>query len=176
MVTPEVVSAAAAVVSAVGGAFAAIAAFRSADSARVAQQAAATAELRAALRQIGVTATEVLIEAERIASRGDDLKIAYRSLFIFAGQVGGSREALYDSAVDEKMKHATELSEYSKLFASNTGKLDSAPPEEIDRIQVRLSSILTEIRALREDIEREISGVEGQSATYRDKAIMGAMK
>ena len=76
MDTPEVVSTVAAIVSAIGGAFAALAAFRSADSARVAQQAAVAAELRAALRQIGTTATEMLIEAERIASRGNDLKIA----------------------------------------------------------------------------------------------------
>lgn len=176
MGTPEVISAAAAIVSAVGGAFAAFAAFRSAESARVAQQSAAAAEHRAALRQIGVTATEALIEAERIASRSNDLKIAYRSLSIFAGQVGGSREALYVSAIDEKLKHASGLSGYAKLFASNTGKLDNAPPEETDRVQVRLSNTLTEIRALREDIERELSGVEGQSATYRDKLIKGSMQ
>ena len=175
MGTPEIVSAAAAVVSAVGGAFAAMAAFRSAESARVAQQAAATAEHRAALRQIGITATEVLIEAERITSRSNDLKLAYRTLFVFAGASGGSRQNLYDSAVDEKLKHASELSDYAKLFVAAYGKLDNAPPEETDRVQVRLSNTLTEIRALREDLERELSGVEGQSATYRDKAIKGAM-
>lgn len=176
MGTSEVVSAAAAVVSAVGGVFAAMAAFRSADSAWVVQQAAATAEHRAALRQIGVTATEVLIEAERISSRGGDLKIAYRSLFVLAGQIGGSREALYDAKVNEKLNRASELSEYAKLFAGNTRKLDNAPPEETDRVHVHLSNAFTEIRALREDIEREIAGIEGQSATYRDKAIMEAMK
>lgn len=172
---PEVVSAAAAVVSAVGGALAALAAFRSAESARIAQQAAAGAEHRAALRQIGITATEVLIEAERIVSRGNDLKLAYQTLFAFAGRAGSSRQTLYDSAIDEKLQHASKLSDYAKLFTTAAGKLDSAPPEETDRVQVRLSNTLTEIRALREDLERELSGVEGQSATYRDKAIKGAM-
>lgn len=175
MVTPEVVSAVAAVVSAAGGAFAAFAAFRSADSAKVAQQAATAAEHRAALRQIGITATEILIEVERFASRGSDLKIAYRTLSTFAGQAGGSRQSIYDKAVDEKLKYVAELSEHAKLFANNAGKLDNAPPKETDRVQVRLSSALTEIRALREDIERELAGVEGQSATYRDKVIKGAM-
>lgn len=174
MGTPEIVSAAAAVVSAVGGAFAALAAFRSAESARVAQQAAAAVEHRAALRQIGTTATEVLIEVERIASRGNDLKIAYQTLFTFAGRSGGSRKNL-DSAVDEKLKHASELGDYAKLFTTAAEKLDGTPPEETDRIQVRLSNTLTEIRALREDLEHELSGVEGQSVTYRDKAIKGAM-
>ena len=175
MGTPEVISAAAAVVSAVGGAFAALAAFRSAESARVTQQAATAAEHRAALRQIGTTATEVLIEAERIASRGSDLKIAYRTLFTFAGQSNGSRRNIYDATVDEKLKHASELGDYAKLFTAAAEKLDGTPPEETDRVQVRLSNTLTEIRALREDIERALSGVEGQSAAYRDKVIKGAM-
>lgn len=175
MGTPEVVSAAAAVVSAVGGAFAAWAAFRSAESARIAQQAGAAAEHRAALRQIGTTATEVQIEVERIASRGNDLKIAYRTLFTFAGQLGSSRNNLYDAAVDEKLKRASELGGYAKLFTTAAAKLDGTPPEETDRVQVRLSNTLTEIRALREDLERELSSVEGQSATYRDQAIRGTM-
>jgi hypothetical protein len=162
MGTPEVVSAVAAVVSAAGGA-------------KVTQQAATAAEHRAALRQIGITATEILIEVERFASRGSGLKIAYRTLSTYAGQAGGSRQSLYDKAVDEKLKYVAELSEHAKLFANNAGKLDNSPPEETDRVQVRLSSALTEIRALREDIERELAGVEGQSATYRDKVIKGAM-
>ncbi len=175
IVTPEVISAAAAVASAVGGAFAAFAAFRSAESARVAQQVAAAAEQRAAVRQIGTTATEVIIEAERIASRCCDLKIAYRTLFTFAGQSNGSRQKIYDAAVDEKLSHASELGDYAKLFTAAAEKLDGTPPEETDRVQVRLSNALTKIRALREDLERELSGVEGQSATYRDKAIKGAI-
>ena len=68
----EIISSVAAVVSAVGGTFAAVAAFRSAESARVAQQAGTAAKHRAALRQVNITAAEVLIEAERIADRGKD--------------------------------------------------------------------------------------------------------
>lgn len=176
MNSPEIVSAAAAVVSAVGGAFAAFAASRSAKSAQIAQEAAAAAEHRAALRQIGVTATEILIETGRITARANALKSAYRSLAILAGQYGGSRQQLWESAIDEKLKHASELSKYAKSFASTSGKLDHAPPEETDRVQVRLTNTLSETRALREDLERELFGVEGQSAAYRDKAIMGSMK
>lgn len=167
----DVVSATAAVVSAVGGTFAAFAALRSAESARVAQQAGAAAEHRAALRQIGISATEVLIEVERFESRGKDLKTAYRTLSSFAGQSGGSRQKLYDAVVDEKLKHASKLGDYARLFTTAAARLDGTPPEETDRVQVRLTNALTEIRALREDLERELSGVEGQSATYRDRAI-----
>lgn len=170
MGTSEAVSAIAAVVSAVCGAFAALAAFRSAGSARVAQQTSTAAEQRAALRQIGTTATEVLIEAKRVASLGNDLKIAYRILFTLAGQFGGSRQNLYDLAVDEKLKSASELGGYAKLFTTAAEKLKGTPPGETDRVQVRLSNSLTEIRALREDLEHELAGVEEQSATYRDKA------
>lgn len=175
MSLPEIISAGAAVVSAIGGGFAALAAFRSAASARATQQSAAAAEHRAALRQIGQTATEVVIEGQRVAERANYLKSAYGSLFVFAGQSGGSRQARYDLAVDEKIKRASDLCDYAKVFTSISGKLDDAPPEETDRVQTNLSSALTEIRALREDLERELAGADGQSASYRDRVLKGEM-
>lgn len=174
-ITPDIVSATAAVVSAIGGAFAAWAAFRSAGSARVAQQAAADSERRASLRQIATTASEVLIEAQRVESRGHDLKSAYRSLFVIAGSGGGSRQALYDTAVDEKLKEAQGLADSAKVFSSSPRSLEDAPPDEIDRVQLKLSTALTKVRALREDIEREFTSAEGQSAAFRDKALLGFM-
>lgn len=165
---PELVSAAAAVVSAIGGTLATLAAFRSAETARVTQKAAAAAEHRAALRQIGTTATEILIELKRITTRGNDLKSGYRVLFTTAGQVGSSRKNLYDASVDEKLMLASQLADYAKLFTAANTKLDSTPPEETDRVHVRLSNILTEVRALREDLERELSSVEAQSAVFGD--------
>lgn len=134
----EVISTSAAVISALGGAVAAFAAFRSAEAARVTQQAVASAEHRAALREIGITAKEVLIEAERISSRGNDLKLAYQSLFIFAGQPGSSRHNVYDKIVDERLKHASELSDYAKLFATSPEKLNGTPPEETDHVRARI--------------------------------------
>lgn len=171
--TAEIVSATSAVVSAIGGAFAAWAAFRSADSARVAQQAAKDTEHSASLRQIAVTASEVIIEAQRVDSRGGDLKRAYRTLFAFAGANSNSRLERYDVAIDEKIKIAANIKHHAKLFTSWPGSLEKAPSEEFDRVQILLSTNLNELGALREGIEREFSSVEGQSSTYRDKVIRG---
>lgn len=81
----EVVSAIAAVASAVGTVLATWAAFRSAGSAQLAQQAAAEAERRFAFRQLCLTAGEVIVEFRRVESRAVDAKQAYTTLFAFSG-------------------------------------------------------------------------------------------
>lgn len=168
-----VISATAAVVSAVGGLFAAIAAFRSAESAREARETALTSEKRAVLRQLTVTANEVLVEARRAESRGAELRLAYRTLFIFGGSSGGSSEALYLAEVDKKLAELGELSENAKPFAFGQDSLMNGPIDEIESRETKLAQVLTRVRAIREDLEREHASVEGQCTIYREKAIQG---
>jgi hypothetical protein len=169
--SPELVSAGAAVVSAVGGAFAAFAAFRSAASARAAQEAAAATEKRTVLRQVAITANDVLVEVERVESRSLVLKQGYRSLFTFGGSSGGSREALYLKAVDEKVASVQALASIAKPFVSGGSDLANATLEEINENEIKLTQALSQVRATREDLEREHASVEGQCATYRENAI-----
>ncbi len=126
-----IISAVAAVVSAIGGGFAAVAAFRSAASARDARESAEISEKRAALRQLTVTANEVLVEARRAESRGAELKLAYRALFIFGGSSGGSNEGSYLAEVDKKLAEVTKLSEHARPFASGQDGLMNGPVGEI---------------------------------------------
>ncbi len=160
--TVEVISVGAAAVSAIGGALAAWAAHRSAVSAQEAQTAAFDAERRAGLRQIGQIASELLLEGRRVESRANETKLAYQTLFAFSGSTGGSRQKLYISQVDEKLKGAEKRIEYAKLFAPEPAKLKTIPLDEIDRVQTNVLATLTEVRALREDFEREYAGVEAQ--------------
>jgi hypothetical protein len=169
--TAAVVSSVAAVVSAIGGAFAAIAAFRSAGSARDAREAAQISEKRAALRQLTVTANEVLVEVRRAESRAAVLKLSYRTLFVFGGSSGGSREGLYLGKVDKKLAEIVNVSEAAKPFAAGQDHLMNGPVEEICTREIRMAQLLTQARAIREDLEREHAAVEGQCATYRDMAI-----
>lgn len=171
-----VISAVAAVVSAVGGAFAAVAAFRSAASAREAHDAVQISEKRAALRELAVTASEVLIEARRAESRGGELKLSYRTLFTFGGSSGGSRESLHLAEVDKKIAEVTKLSEYAKPFASGPDSLMNGPLDEISNREMKIAQVLTQVRAIREDLEREHTSVEGQCTTYREKAIRGTTR
>jgi len=97
-------------------------------------------------------------------------------LAVFSGSVGNSRIDLYLSAVSEKTKRAGELSSHAQLFSGNTGSLERVPLEEIDRVHMSLSTALTEVRALREDLEREHAFVDGQCAVYRDKVVRSSSK
>ena len=174
MTDPAVmISAIAAVVSAVGGAFAAVAAFRSAGSARDAYEAAQVFEKRSALRQLTVTASEVLVEGRRAESRCVELKLAYRTLSVFAGAAGGSAERECLANVDKKLEEVTKLLEYAKPFASDRDSLMNGPLDEIISRETKMLQVLTQVRAMREDLEREHASVEGQCTTYREKAIQG---
>lgn len=166
-----VISTIAAVVSAVGGAFAAVAAFRASGFARDAHQAAQLSEKCAAFRQLTVTANEVLVEARRGQSRGSDLKAAYRTLAVFSGASGGSHETLYVSEVDRKLSDISNLAESASPFSSDQENLINGPVEEINSRETRMAQILTAIRAVREDLEREHASIEAQCATFREKAI-----
>lgn len=168
-----VISAIAAVVSVVGGGFAAVAAFRSAGSARDAREDAQVSEKRTALRQLTVTANEVLVEARRTESRGAELKLAYRTLAAFSGNSSGSREGLYLVETDKKLAEVTKLSEYAKPFAPGQDGLMNGPVDEIGSRETKMAQVLTQVRAIREDLEREHASVEGQCTTYREKAIQG---
>lgn len=166
--TSELLSIAAAVVSAVGGAFSAWAAFRSAGSARVAQEEAAKAGRRAALRQVSETAGIVISEVERIQARGPQLQRSYHSLFALSGGLSNSRLPLHLDAVDKKVKKATALAEDARLFTSEAKSLIDASIEDIDRVQIRLSNSVITTRGVREDLEREESSVEAQVAERRE--------
>jgi hypothetical protein len=170
----EYISAAAAVVSAIGGAFAAVAAFRSAASARDAREAAQVSEKRAALRQLTLTAAEVLVEEQRVDARAADLKSSYRDLFTFAGQsAGGKREGMLLSEIEKKITEVTKLSNYAKPFTSESSALRNGPLEEINIREIKLAQKLTQVRAIREDLEREQASVEGQCTTFRERALRG---
>lgn len=172
MASPELISAVAAVVSAVGGAFAAVAAFRSAASAREAQDSAEEAQRRVALREVVATAAQVSIENQRAQGRIQELTLAYNSLSVFSGSSENSGIQLAEASATAKANRALQLLEYSKLFAAGAASLEFAPSADIDRVQVRLSSGLLEVRAIREDLEREHSFIERQCAEHRESRSM----
>lgn len=169
----SVISVVAAAVSAIASAFAAVAAFRSAASARAARDSADKSEKRTALRQLALTANEVLVEARRAELRAAELKSAYRTLFTFGGSSGGSREGLYLAKVDKELGEITKFSEIAKPFISGQEGLMNGPLEEISGRETKLAQTLTQVRAIREDLEREHASVEGQCATYREIALRG---
>jgi hypothetical protein len=75
--------------------------------------------------------------------------------------------------VDKKLAEVTKLSEFAKRFTSGQEDLLNGPLEEIGSRETRIAQTLTQVRAIREDLEREHASVEGQCATYREMAIRG---
>jgi hypothetical protein len=164
----ELVSAAAAVVSAIGGAFAAWAAYRSADSARASQRAAEEAERRASLRQVAATCSEIITEAKRVETRGNQTKLAYNTLAAFSGSLGNSAISIRLNEVDAKVQRSSELATHAKLFVDGASALGQAPSDELDRVELRESSALVEVRAVREELELELSDLQAQIAQRRE--------
>lgn len=162
-----------AVVSAIGVVLSAFAAFRSASSARQAQRTVAEAERRASLRQVALTATEVLVEFRRAQARGNEAKRAYGGLAAFSRNTGSDRQVMYVQAIEDKIQGLVPRADNAKLFAFQSEKLLLVPMADIERVQTDLSNSLTEIRALREDLEREHALVHAQCEVYRERAIRG---
>ena len=173
MSTPELVSALAAVTSAVLGGFAAVAAFRSADSARKAHLAVDEAERRAVLRQLILTAKDIELEANRCVDVAELAGRSHRGLANFAGGLGGSRHQLAKDALTEKTKRAEVIGSEGKLFATWPSSLETAPLSEIDRVLTKLLGLLSEAKAMRDDLERGRTDVERQCDAYRNKVIGG---
>lgn len=169
--TAEIVSALAAVLSAIGGGFAAVAAFRSADSARKAQSSADETERRAVLRQVVLTGKDIELEAKRCIDAVTLTSRSYTDLASFTGTLGGSRYQLKKDALEEKGKRAEMIESEGKLFGTWPSNLERAPLGEIDRVLTKLLALLSEVKGMREDLERDRADVERQCDAYRNKAI-----
>lgn len=166
--TTELVSAVAAVVSAIGGALAAWAAYRSADSARASQRATEEAERRASLRQVAATCGEIITEAKCVETRGNRTKLAYNTLAVFSGSIGNSAITIRLNEVDAKVQRSADLAKHAKLFVDGASALVQAPSEELDRVQLRESIALVEVRALREELDLELAELQSQIAQCRE--------
>ncbi|MCK9992235.1 MAG: hypothetical protein Dbin4_00755 [Alphaproteobacteria bacterium] len=170
----EIVSAVTPIATLIITGLATLAAFRSADSARIAQQALSDAEYRAARRQIGTTAIELLAQGKLIDSRCNDLKNSYRTLFAFANRTGsGILDKTLDE-IDESLKKNFERSDFAKLFTTSVTSLTKVSLDEIDRIQMRLSALLAESHAELQEFDQKHSSIEGQITPYREKTIRGS--
>lgn len=167
----EILSVVAALISAIGTMFAARAAHKSAESAKRTEEAAASSERRSSLSQIALAAVEVITEAKRITAKGEETKVAYKDLAVFAGSAGSSRLELFKKKIEEKVKLAAGKSDHARLFVNPFENLGSAPVEEIDRVQTTLLANHRELSAILGELNDECAFVQGQCAEYRQKAI-----
>lgn len=164
-------SAFAALVSAVGGAAAAVAAFRSAGSATAALRAAREAEKRANLREIASTAAALAVEVERVQLRTNDLLIEYRDAEIFSGSREHTGFKELRDQVNASASKATDLGSSAAPFLEGAKSLRDAPLDEIDRVQLRLSQALVNVRAIREELQGKHASVSKENFAQRERRL-----
>jgi len=112
-----------------------------------------------------------LVEAQRIRSAAQQLSIAYDTLSVFSGSYQNSGIEQSKVKVAALAAQAEEVGKYANLFSDAGAKLRQAPPEEVDRIQLKLSADRAEVITLREELEREAASIEAQNAQYRQRAL-----
>ena len=171
MTDAEIMASTTAVLGLVIAALSALAAFRSAQSARAAQRWAEESAHMTATLTASRTAAEVLVELQRIKSLAGQAALAYRTLAVFSGsyQNSGIQEA--EAKVSEMVNQAEELGKHARLFEDTANKLAAVPPDEVARVQLRLSSSQAQVVALRIELEQIVASVEAQNAQYRERAL-----
>lgn len=166
-----IISAIAAVISAIGGAVACVAAFRSAKHAKDTFDAGQLSEKRLVLRQLSITAHQVVVEVERIKWTAQGLKVAYQTLLTFAGQFGSSKQNPYTQEVDTKIQEAESLLEKARPFTTFQETLINGPLEEISSREVTIAQSLARAKAIREKLDEELRSIEAQNQTHRERVL-----
>ncbi|WP_148861231.1 hypothetical protein [Marinobacter fonticola] len=170
----SIISVIASVVSAAGGAIACIAAFKSAGHAKRAFEESQKADKRFALRQLSLTAHQIVVEVDRIKWLAQGLTAAYKALAVFNNATGNSRVPLMTNEVAKKVRVAEQLGEKAKPFVDVKTALLNGPLEEISDREIAMTQYLTEAIALRGKIEIELADIQAKNATHQEIAIRNA--
>ncbi|WP_394790262.1 hypothetical protein [Rhodoferax sp.] len=171
MTTAEVFSLAATVICLLCLALAAMAAYvarRAAGAARDAQTATALLLRQQEVHEAVAAASAVQREAEHAQRLAAELSRAYGLLGLFADSFGDIDMQQSQQMADTKADLAGEIANHAQEFVSSSHhQLDEAPPQEIDRAVHGFHKALAEVRAMREDVEREQAAVERQRTSLR---------
>lgn len=163
----EIVSAVAAVISALGGAFAAIAAFRSAAMARAATQQIEESERRALLREVSTTAASIQATVLGVSSRGKELLIEYRSAEVFSGSSNNANLQGLRESTEDLIEKARLFVPDAQLFSGGAKSLVGVPIEEVERVSTRLSENLKIVQVIREELDRKHLDMAARNMQHR---------
>lgn len=162
--TPEIVSAIAAVAAAIIAIFAAVAAFRSARAAELAAKSATLAEHRSMLREILITARSILDETDSIKAIAPQVKSQHAALcnLVGGGREGSSARTLFFESLDERVAPAETARDYAKGFADDYSRLSAASPDDLAKTQARLAADLATLRNLHAELRAQLSDLSQQ--------------
>jgi hypothetical protein len=161
----------AAVISAAGGSVACFAAFKSAKHAKDTFDAAQLSEKRQSLRQLSITAHEVIIQIDRINLSAQSLKSAYSELARHSGQLCGSTEKKHITKIENEIEKAKSLTEKAKPFIEFQTHLLNGPIGEISSREVDMTQCLNQAKAILNELNIEFLNISTQNQTYRTSII-----
>jgi hypothetical protein len=155
-----------ALISAIGGLLACAAAFKSADHAKNSLIANQLAEKRLVLRQLSITAHEVVVHVDRITWVAQGLKSAYSELAMHHGQLGSSIEKRCKSEVESKIEDTKPLLLRAKSFVEFQTHLLNGPLEEISKREVEITQCLNQAKAILEKLNIELLEISTQNQSH----------
>lgn len=167
MTSVEFISVAASVFGLVVGILSALAAFRSADSARKAQLSADAAIRNNAVVIAGKVAAEILADFRRIQWLAECSRIEYKTLEVLCGSTNNAGIEQAVKHVATLLEHATDHANYAQLFLDTPSKLIEIDSEDLTRVQVHLNSRRSQLSALVDELERDLTSTGIKNMEYR---------
>ena len=152
-----------AVLSALAAAFSASIAYRS-------NKNAAKRDRENQMREVSLLANRVVAATIRVDDLGNQLKLAYQTLFTFAGQgAGSSGLKLHTDAIEKKQTAIGPMQKAARdVLDNNPAALSD---EQMNERILELEGYLAQLDRVREKFHVELASVESQNAIFREKAI-----
>ena len=169
--TLTIISAVGGVIGAVGGLFAAVAAFRSAGTAKEAAKHAQQVEHRELVRDVIAAAQNTIAETMRVDDISNKLKMGYRELSIFTGQLGGSRGKAHTGEVEKKQQQVIPLQQEAIKLLEDKKSLREKEESELTDELVKYEGYVIQVRRVKEKLELDLASVERENQTFRENAI-----
>jgi hypothetical protein len=142
-------------------------AYRAAGTARADQRATADMLRDMEVRMAVAAASAVQAEAVHAQRLAAELSRAYGLLGLFSSTFGNTDMQESQKMADSKADLAGEIATQAQEFVNSRSDLYVVPHQDIDRAAANFQKALNEVRALREDVEREQADVERQRMAFR---------
>jgi hypothetical protein len=122
------------------------------------------------VREVSLLANRVVAATVRVDDLANKLKLAYQTLFTFAGQgAGGSRLKLYTDEIEKKQKGIGPMQTAARGVLDNgVAKLSD---EKISEWMLEFDGNIAHLERVREKFHVDLASVESQNGTFREKAL-----
>jgi hypothetical protein len=156
--------------SAVVAVLSALAAVISAWLAHQANRDGAKKERENRVREVSLLANKVVAATVRVDDLANDLKMAYQSLFTFAGQGPKSSRAQIYTGDIEKKQQAIGPMQKSARDALDSGVVKLKDDDLAKRL-LEFDGYLAQLDRVREKFHVDLARVESQNQVHREKAL-----